>query len=173
MPEFWDVYDRRRQPAGRLHQRGTPLTSGDYHIVVSAWVLDSAGRLLVDLRHGQKPFGLLWETTGGSATAGEDSRTAILRELEEELGLRFDPGDAVLADTRRRDSLASFLDSWMFRWDGGAEELTLQEDEVLEAKWVTPQEYRDMKERGELVPHMPDLYARCLAILRQQKEAAP
>ena len=37
-----------------------------------------------------------WETTGGSALAGDDSLTAALRETKEELGIDLDPQKGVL-----------------------------------------------------------------------------
>ena len=38
----------------------------------------------------------MWETTAGCAVAGEDSITAALREVREEVGLELDPADGVV-----------------------------------------------------------------------------
>ena len=89
--ELWDVYDARRQKTGRLHRRGDPLAEGEYHLAVQAWLRREDGLFLLTRRDPSKGFPLLWECTGGSAAAGEDSRTAILREILEETGLAFSP----------------------------------------------------------------------------------
>ena len=92
MAEYWDVYDEHRNKTGALHRRGDPLGPQEYHLVVEIWTLDGQGRVLLTRRDLRKHFGGLWECTGGSALAGEDSRTAVRRELREETGL--DLGDA-------------------------------------------------------------------------------
>ena len=86
MAEYWDVYDEHRNKTGALHRRGDPLGPQEYHLVVEIWTLDGQGRVLLTRRDLRKHFGGLWECTGGSALAGEDSRTAVRRELREETG---------------------------------------------------------------------------------------
>ena len=81
MAEYWDVYDEHRNKTGALHRRGDPLGPQEYHLVVEIWTLDGQGRVLLTRRDLRKHFGGLWECTGGSALAGEDSRTAVRREL--------------------------------------------------------------------------------------------
>ena len=90
--ELWDVYDEDRNLTGRLHRRGDPLKKGDYHLVIHVWILNSRGEFLLTKRSPNKGFANLWETTGGSALAGDDSLTAAIREVKEETGLRLDPG---------------------------------------------------------------------------------
>ena len=92
MAESWDVYDENRNKTGALHRRGDPFGPGERHLGVEIWTLDGQGRVLLTRRDLRKRFGGLWECPGGSALAGEDSRTAVRRELREETGL--DLGDA-------------------------------------------------------------------------------
>ena len=44
--ELWDVYDKDRNKVGRKHERGTPLPDGDYHLVVSIWIVNSRQEIL-------------------------------------------------------------------------------------------------------------------------------
>lgn len=53
--------------------------------VVAAALLDDAGALLVAQRPAGKSQAGLWELPGGKVEAGEDDRTALARELQEEL----------------------------------------------------------------------------------------
>ena len=86
--EYWDVYDVHRRPLGKLHLRGKPMPHGEYHLIVFVWVVNSAGQLLLTKRSPEKEhYPNLWENTGGAAQAGEDSLTAIQRELWEETGI--------------------------------------------------------------------------------------
>ena len=55
--------------------------------------------MLLTRRDLRKHFGGLWECTGGSALAGEDSRTAGRRELREETGLDLGGAEPELLGT--------------------------------------------------------------------------
>jgi len=133
--EYWDVYDRGRRPLGKLHQRGTAMAQGEYHIVVQIWIRDDAGNFLVSQRHPDKPWPLFMETVQGSVTAGEDSLTGARRELAEEIGIEANADQLRLAGTIC-DERNTFYDVYEMRWNGGISELTFQETEVVDAKWV-------------------------------------
>lgn len=97
--EVWDIYDINRNKTERFHERGKPLTDGDFHLVVHVWKYNSAGEWLIDKRtprYENDDLGGKWETTGGAAVTGDDSLTAALREAKEELGIDLDPNDGEL-----------------------------------------------------------------------------
>lgn len=79
MVEFWDLYDINRNKLGRLHERGIPLSSGEYHLAVEIWVKNSNNKILLTQRHPDKPWGSYWESTVGSVVAGEDSLSGAKR----------------------------------------------------------------------------------------------
>ena len=155
MAEYWDIYDCERKPLGKLHRRGDEIPAGEYHLVVEIWTRDDVGRFLISRRHPDKPFGLLWECTGGSVVAGEDSLTGAQRELEEELGIHAESSELKYVFTsvnvRNRNSI---YDIYEVRWNGVLSELTLQEGEVVDAKWVDYDELCAMYDRGEVVPQI-------------------
>lgn len=55
--------------------------------VVCGVIGDDAGRFLACLRPAGKHLGGLWEFPGGKVEAGESSEAALVRELNEELGI--------------------------------------------------------------------------------------
>lgn len=148
--ELWDVYDCHRNPTGRLQRRGDPIPAGDHHIVVHAFVRCTDGRYLITKRSPNKGFPLMWETTGGSALAGEDSLTAALREVREETGIQVDPSQAQLVTTR--PWIDHFDDIWLFRADFSLEDVTLLEGETCDACLATAEEIVRLWHRGEFVP---------------------
>ena len=94
MPEYWDIYDKDRRKTGRFQERGKPPASPeDYHLVVEIWLRNSKGEVLLTKRHPEKHYGGLWECTGGSVLAGEESLAAAMREVKEEIGVDLTHGN--------------------------------------------------------------------------------
>jgi len=149
LTEKWDIIDKNGNPTGKTTIRGkAPLKPGEYHLVVHIWVVSDDGKYLIQRRSDNKK--LMpgeWAATGGAAISGEDSFTAASRELYEELSIKMNINDAKKAFrmTRRRNSL---LDVWITGCNTPANELTLQESEVAEAKWITEEELRQMIKDG-------------------------
>lgn len=158
--ELWDVYTKDRQKTGRTHLRGSvpQMAEGDYHIVIDVWTFLPDGRLLVTQRDPIKPHGLLWEATGGSITEGETSRIGAVREVEEEVGLHINPDDLVLVgEWIKTDSL---IDVYVTRLPHmiEIEDLTYQIGEVINAKFVSKQEFFEMDEQKLLTANMRQRY---------------
>ena len=56
-------------------------------LVAAVALIDTDGRVLLAQRPEGKPMAGLWEFPGGKVNAGETPETALIRELEEELGI--------------------------------------------------------------------------------------
>ena len=134
LPEIWDVYDENRVKKPYTHVRGAPLDEGDWHLVVETWVVTQDNRVLLTLRDPNKHYGNLWECTGGSALSGEDSITAIHRELREETGLEMGNVQPTLLCTTRVHS--SIVDTYAIRLNFTLSDLVLQPGETVDAKLV-------------------------------------
>ena len=59
--------------------------------VVAVALVHADGRVLVQQRPDGKPMAGLWEFPGGKVEAGETPEVALIRELEEELGIVVPP----------------------------------------------------------------------------------
>lgn len=149
--ELWDVYDESRNLTGRLHRRGEPLKPGDYHLVVHVWMLNSDGQFLLTKRAPNKGFPNMWESTGGSALAGDDSLTAALREVKEETGLTLDKcrGERIF----QMRKLDFFRDVWLFRQDFDLQDVVLQPGETTDKMYAGKELLRTMWENGDFVPY--------------------
>lgn len=60
--------------------------------VVAAGVVSRGHQILVTRRKEGVPYGLCWELPGGKLESGEPPERALLRELQEELGVRVRVG---------------------------------------------------------------------------------
>ena len=59
-------------------------------MVVAAALIDCEGRVLVQRRPAGKMMAGLWEFPGGKIEPGETPESALVRELDEELGIKVD-----------------------------------------------------------------------------------
>lgn len=149
--EIWDVYDVNRNPTGRTHRRGDFLAKGDYHLVVHVWMRNSKGQFLLTKRSPNKGFPNMWETTGGSALAGDDSLTAALREVREETGLILKPENGTVALTYIGEDYIT--DVWLFHQDFALGDVRLLEGETCDVCCADKAQILRMKEDGVLVPY--------------------
>lgn len=61
--------------------------------VVALALIDDAGRILMQQRLGGDVYAGLWEFPGGKVKGAETAEQALLREIEEELGIRIEADD--------------------------------------------------------------------------------
>lgn len=158
MPEYQDVYDENRRKTGAICVRGVPLAPGMYRLGVRVWIRDRQGRFLLSQRHPRKVCPLYWEPTGGAVDAGEDSRTAGVREVWEELGLKLNPDEMTLIRTTKPRINPEFGDTYLASWNGAIGELHFQETEVVDARWAEYHELMELGEQGVLAEDYRDLF---------------
>ena len=159
MAELWDILDAQGNKTGRLHERGKPLAPGDYMLCVHIWKHNGRGQWLIDKRapRGHNHMDGKWETTGGAALAGDDSLTAALREVKEELGLTLDVAKGRFfkripyVNVGENKNTSFFVDVWVFEHDCPLSDVTFQEGETCGARWATADEIRHMMHTGEFL----------------------
>ncbi len=167
--EWNDIYDRNRQPTGRLHRRGTKWGKGEYGLVVCVWVYDGQGKVLMTKRAPGKSFAGTWENSGGAAQAGETSLQAIRRELFEETGIRAEESEFELLETSRDD--IAFYDYYCIHRQTPIAQIVLQPGETADAKWVTLEQVYQMIERKEICHVIAQQFIRQAPLLRKKQSA--
>lgn len=151
--ELFDLYTADRVKTGRTMVRGDAVPEGCYRIVVHVCIFDPEGRMLIQQRQPFKEgWSNMWDiTVGGSAVAGDTSRTAAERETREEIGLNID-----LTDVRPSLTLYwehGFDDYYLLTRDVDPDTLRLQYEEVQTVRWATREEILRMIDDGEFIPY--------------------
>ncbi len=151
--ELWDILDEDGNKTGELVARGRPMKQDEYHLVVHVWIRNSKGQFLISKRTPNKTFPNMWETTGGSAIKGEDSLSAALREVREEIGINLSPTNCrcLFRQKRQHPHFPDFVDVWLFDEDVDITKVVYQAEEVCGAKWATQEQIFSMIENGEFV----------------------
>lgn len=168
MSEVWDVYSIDRKRTGKTCIRGEQrnLADDEFHMWVMVWIRNpETGKYLVSLRSaGKKTDPLKWETVAGHTVLGETSLDAAVREVSEEVGITLDPAKARrlavkivgTMDGRRHNWIR---DSFYFETtDEPDPRKAATPDEVLQSKWLTYPEIKEMYFRGECCLNMGDIF---------------
>lgn len=127
-------------------------------LVVACALIDADRRVLIAQRPADKSMGGLWEFPGGKIEPQETPEMAIIRELEEELGVTTKT--ACLAPlsfaSHSYDDFHLMMPLYVCRkWDGQPQAL-----EHSALKWVRPQALRDYDmppADAPLIAHLCDL----------------
>ena len=152
--ELWDIYDENKRLTGRTMQRNDwNMKPGEYHLTVLGGIRHTNGRYLITKRVMTKSWAPgWWEVSGGGVMAGEDSRTAVLREIREETGLDVSDWEGGFLFSYRRDNPKEkdnyFVDVYRFTGDFSDADLQLQEAETDGYQLATLEEIRAYADEG-------------------------
>ena len=167
MCELWDVYTKERKNTGKTCIRGEQgdLLEDEFHLWIMVWIKNpKTGKYLVSQRAADKDTDpLKWETVAGHAVSGENSLDAALREVYEEVGITLQPENATILATK----VALTYDGCRHNWIGDSYyfETTEEPDlpkattkEVVQTKWLTVPEIREMYNHGDCCLNMRDIF---------------
>lgn len=149
--EVWDIMDENRKPTGRTHRRGDKMQKGDYHLIVGTWIQNSKGEFLIQKRSENKGFPNMWECQGGSATAGDSSLSAAIREAKEECGIELLPENAQLVTTYKGDTF--FKDTWLFTQEFDIKKARVQEGETCDLMVADKAKIRELVANNKFTPN--------------------
>ena len=156
MDEYWDIYDKNRVFQNRTIRRGDTFADGDYYVSCEAWFQNSKGEMLITLRNPNKKAGGLWEFVGGGVLASETTAQAVVREIKEEIGIDITEAELVyLYEYKHRNY---FMDIYLVNKDIDIERLVLDENEAIDAKWVSKEELQIMIDNQEVVRSVAQRY---------------
>jgi 8-oxo-dGTP diphosphatase len=105
-------------------------------IVVAAALTNQVGEILLQMRPKGKQMEGLWEFPGGKVECGESPESALVRELQEELGVQvsaFDLNPITFASEPLADRNLLLLLYRCTKWHG--EPTTLESPEL---RWLKP-----------------------------------
>ena len=169
--EKLDLYDENRNKLDKVRVRYKDRQKkGEYVIATQATIINSKGEILISQRSPKKKFfPLKWECNGGAVLAGETSKEGIIRELSEELGLKFNINDAIYLKTDKNER--RFKDIFLFFKDIDIKDIAFSDGESIAAKWVDIDEFEDMYNQGDIcesVNFNRSDYTKCIDLLKKR-----
>lgn len=157
--ELFDVLDSFGIPTGETKPRSLVHRDGDWHRSFHLWIIKDGTHVLLQRRSRKKDLegGKLDVTVGGHFGAGE-TLLEVVREVEEEIGLKVQLKDLHFIETRqgvRRYENAvdrEFVDVYVMRCDKALEEYFIQCDEVSVLYEVPLDKAIELYRDGTFVP---------------------
>ncbi|RJQ15696.1 NUDIX domain-containing protein [Candidatus Woesearchaeota archaeon] len=130
----------------------------DIYRVSALWITNSKGDILLAKRHRNKKHdpGKWGPAVAGTVDEGETYEQNIIKEAEEELGLK-NIKPTLGPKTAPYGQYKYFTQWFTLKIDKPASELIFQEDEVEEIKWFTKKELLEslQKHPEKFLPKMP------------------
>lgn len=147
-----DLYQDRFVNTKQSIVRGTPVRKDTYTMAVFACIFNSDGKMLIQQRQKtKKSWPGMWDVSvGGAVTSGETSLTAVQREIAEELGVDVQGRELTKLLSLYYDRIVH--DFYSVEMDLELSELNLQAEEVMDAKWATREEIKQMIADGSFMP---------------------
>lgn len=128
-----------------LKERGSLNFEKDIYRVSALWITDSEGKILLARRAFDKKQnpGKWGPAVAGTVDEGETYEVNIVKEAEEELGIRdvkFKKMNKEFVDGKYKH----FTQWFLFQGDFGIKDFKINKEEVAEAKFFTKQEILDL-----------------------------
>ncbi|MEK6920339.1 MAG: NUDIX domain-containing protein [Nanoarchaeota archaeon] len=161
------VLDKNGVPSGEEKLKSAVHKEGLFHWSVHLWIYNTKEEILLQKRASTKNlFPGLWDmAAAGHVAAKESIEDALDRELFEELGLKIERDKIKKIEVRKTGNVVpgwqhphnEFVHVYLLRWDGNANELTIQKSEVEKVTFIPlnkfEAELKDPKKSKKYVPH--------------------
>ena len=158
MRELIDVYNSKKEKTGKVveRKRGALLEKGEFIISVTCWIINKDGKILLTQRKLDKHNGGKWEPTTGLVVSGESSLQGIVRELNEEIGININQSEIKLVKeiVEERTDVSFFRDIYLIRKDIDLRAIKYNDGEVVNAKYVTIDEFNSMLLKNEILEYL-------------------
>ena len=144
--EYWDVYDNKGKWKRRVIKKGERLKNDEYHIIVEGWILRDDGNFIIQRRAlDKKSFSGMWYcSAGGSVISRETPKEGMVREFKEELGIDISEDELSLKRIITERNTIFYI--YLVRKNISLDEITLQEEEVMDVDLADPSKIKKMVE---------------------------
>ena len=144
--EYLNVYDNNKNKLDKKIVRGDKLSNDEHILVAVIFIKNKDNKYLIQKTSLEKSG--LYSTTGGHVLYNEDSKTSIIREVKEELGI-----DIANDDIKYIGSIlfgVPFGDIYYLEKDIDIDSVKLQKEEVSSVPYMTKEEIDDLIKKEKI-----------------------
>lgn len=148
-----DLYNYNKQKLDKTFIRGQDqLLKDEYYLLEQAWIINNKNEVLLTQRNFNKSYGGMWEGITGHVKSGETNLEGIQREISEEIGLNIEKNE--LKFFKSFICNQAIIDVWIIKKDVNLKDLSLKNDEVINAKFVSILEFKTMLNTNKIISNL-------------------
>ena len=138
MEEYLDLYNDNKEKIGVIpRSKKKELPEGQHILVSTLIVINNQNKIMLQLTSKSK--GNVLALPGEHVLHNEDSEDAIVREMYEEQGIKIDKEEITFVEERLANRVA-FFDIYYLKADYNKADMILQEEEVADVIWMSPED---------------------------------
>lgn len=148
-----DLYNSNKQKLSKTFIRGQDkLLENEYYLLEQAWIINNKNEVLLTQRNFNKSYGGMWEAITGHVKFSETDLEGIQREISEEIGLNIEKNE--LRFFKSFICNQAIIDVWIIKKDVNLKDLSLKNDEVINAKFVSILEFKTMLNTNKIISNL-------------------
>ncbi|MBU3896354.1 MAG: NUDIX domain-containing protein [Nanoarchaeota archaeon] len=166
MTELFDILDENGNKTGKTENKKIIHEKGLWHSAVHIWIYNSKGEILLQKRAMNKDYWPgRWDiSSAGHISAGETPEHSVVRELEEELGIKVMLSNLKKIKIRKSTNSVpeinyynnEFDHVFLFRFDGDISELKFEDGEVEKVKFISAERFeKELNDKELLKTYVP------------------
>lgn len=146
--ELLEIVDENGNPTGEILERTIAHEKNLLHNEVACFIINNQKQVLLQKRSLTKKYSPgKWALCAGHVEAHENLKTAILREIEEELGIKVSEKDIIPygeKEIKIRSSNSHVTYYYTYKTNLNIEDFSIQKEELDEVKWFDIDEVVNM-----------------------------
>lgn len=149
--EKLDILDESGMKTGIQESRDIVHLKGLLHSEVTAFIYTESGKILVQKRsNNKKMYNNCWSTTGGHVLAGETNEQALIREINEELGVNVSNSDIKYVLTYKSSKTKGkvinnkFMNIYLVKISDNIDKFNIQNEELSDVKYISIEELEEI-----------------------------
>lgn len=166
MEEYVDILDPiTGEKTGEVITKKEAHRTGKWHSSIHIWIIsEDKKKILLQKRCPDKNlFPNMWDiSVGGHVSSGEETLISAKRELSEELGLNPEDYNFEYIDVIKEKFVDGeivsneFVTIYKIVSDVNIDNITLQKEEVSEARWFKKSELNSLRDEEKVIPHIEE-----------------
>ncbi len=152
--ENLNIFDEDGNKIGEM-ERKEAHEKGFWHCAVTAFIVNDKNEILSEqVAKNGHPWQERWDIScGGHVSAGDDELTTIIRELDEELGLKINKNEIQLIGQAKSivGSNKHHNKFFFIKKNINISDLKLQKEEISAVKWFPFEELKNLVEKRDKV----------------------
>lgn len=158
--ELFDIVDENDMPLGIVKPRDlVHMEKQDWHRSTTIYIVNKDNQLLCQQRSMRKDANPGdWQCFfGGHVQAGETYDQNAIKELGEEIGLQIHSSELIFIGKGKGEKDKHHDAAYVYEWKGNEPELVLNDGEVAQVKWMSLEEYAELRKMRDNSYHLREI----------------